>query len=31
MAKFIGENFAEHFKEFLQVSSPPKNLELKVA
>jgi DNA-binding transcriptional regulator YiaG len=31
MAEFIGENFAEHFREFLKVSSPPKNLELKVA
>lgn len=31
MAEFIGENFAEHFREFLEVSSPPKNLELKVA
>jgi len=31
MAEFIGENFANHFKEFLEVSSPPKNIELKVA
>jgi DNA-binding transcriptional regulator YiaG len=31
MAEFIGENFAEHFREFLDVSSPPKNLEFKVA
>ncbi len=31
MSEFIGENFAEHFREFLDVSSPPKNLELKVA
>ena len=31
MAEFIGENFAGHFREFLEVSSPPKNLELKVA
>lgn len=31
MAEYIGENFAEHFREFLNVSSPPKNLELKVA
>ena len=31
MAEFIGENFVEHFREFLKVSSPPKNLELKVA
>lgn len=31
MAEFIGENFAQHFREFLEVSSPPKNLELNVA
>jgi DNA-binding transcriptional regulator YiaG len=31
MAEFSGEDFAEHFREFLEVSSPPKNLELKVA
>lgn len=31
MAEFIGENFAEHFREFLEIAPPPKNLELKVA
>lgn len=32
MAEFIKEdNFAPHFREFLEVTSPPKNLELKVA
>lgn len=32
MAEFIKEaSFAPHFKQFLEVSHPPKNLELKVA
>ncbi len=32
MADFIKEsNFASHFKEFLEVATPPKNLDLKVA
>lgn len=32
MASFIKENcFATHFKEYLVVTHPPKNLELKVA
>jgi len=32
MAEFIKEDsFAPHFKEFLEVNNPPKNLELKVA
>ena len=32
MAEFIGEEcFAEHFKEFLNVTAPPKNLDLRVA
>ena len=32
MAEFIKEDcFAPHFKEFLEVTHPPKNLELKVA
>ena len=32
MAEFIGENdFAAHFKEFLEVTHPQKNLEMKVA
>lgn len=32
MAEFIHERyFAKHFKEFLEVAHPPKNLELKVA
>lgn len=32
MAEFIKEDcFAQHFKEFLEVSNPPKNLELNVA
>jgi DNA-binding transcriptional regulator YiaG len=32
MAEFIKENyFASHFREFLEVANPPKNLEMKVA
>ena len=32
MAEFIKEDcFAPHFKEFLEVTHPPKNLEMKVA
>jgi len=32
MAEFIKEdNFASHFREFLEVPHPPKNLEMKVA
>ena len=32
MAEFIKEDcFASHFREFLEVTSPPKNLEMKVA
>ncbi len=31
MAEFCGEDFAKHFKEFLEVSPPPKSLALKVA
>lgn len=31
MAEFIKDkSFAQHFKEFLEVTNPPKNLELKV-
>lgn len=32
MAEFIkDDNFARHFREFLEVTCPPKNLEMKVA
>jgi DNA-binding transcriptional regulator YiaG len=31
MAKMIEENFAEHFREFLEIPAPLKNLELKVS
>jgi DNA-binding transcriptional regulator YiaG len=32
MAEFINEDrFAPHFREFLEVTHPPKNLEMKVA
>lgn len=32
MAEFIKEeSFASHFREFLEVTKPPKNLEMKVA
>lgn len=31
MAELIEENFSEHFRDFLEIPSPPKNLELKVA
>ncbi len=32
MAEFIKEDcFAPHFKEFLEITHPPKNLEMKVA
>lgn len=32
MAEFIKDNnFASHFREFLEVNPPPKNLEMKVA
>lgn len=32
MAEFIKEDrFAQHFREFLEVTHPPKNLEMKIA